>query len=253
MDKYRFRFNPEDCNKVYFKELLILLNRINPDKERFDRLSRKEIKKLDIKCEHEFNTCNPDEFFFENKTQIILGRFNDTIGCFYKCNKYYYTVAIKPFSVFKNDVFIRYLIDKPYLYINKSRFIGLENVFPIRLLISKINDIPTYVDAKIRDINDYMYDKIRKTYGISKYNRKIINELPDTSILKHLITNEYPLSTIVSRELCILYLLKYYFYIIFNDDGSIKPFVLISKYNRTTIIKLYKSYNKPLPNIKYLY
>jgi hypothetical protein len=37
MDKYSFDFNPKDCNKIYFKELFLLLKTINPEKEFFKR------------------------------------------------------------------------------------------------------------------------------------------------------------------------------------------------------------------------
>jgi hypothetical protein len=55
---------------------------ISPEKEFFKRINKKQIEKLNIKCENEFNSCKTDEFFFDNKKQIILGRFFDTIGCF---------------------------------------------------------------------------------------------------------------------------------------------------------------------------
>jgi hypothetical protein len=36
-------------------------------------------------------------------------------------------MAMEPYSLFKNDVFIRYIIDKPELYINNSKKIELED------------------------------------------------------------------------------------------------------------------------------
>ena len=45
-----------------------------------------------------------------------------------------------------------------------------------------------------------------------------------------------------------------YFYIVENEDGkTIKPFILISKYNLKEIKELYKKYNKSFPKIKYLF
>tara|TARA_B100001093_G_C26189223_1_gene743215 strand:- start:166 stop:408 length:243 start_codon:yes stop_codon:yes gene_type:complete len=79
MNNYSFDFNPKDCNKIYFSELLLLLNNIRSEK--FKRIKSKTIKGLNIKCENDKFTCKSDEFFFENKKQIILGRFFDTIGC----------------------------------------------------------------------------------------------------------------------------------------------------------------------------
>ena len=82
MENYTFNFEPKDCNKIYFKELFLLMKMIDPESERFNRIKKKDISKLKIKCENDFNSCKTDEFFFENKKQIILGRFFDTIGCF---------------------------------------------------------------------------------------------------------------------------------------------------------------------------
>ncbi len=68
MDKYKFQFNPKNCNRIYFNELFLLLNSVLPEKERFKRIKKKEISKLNIKCENVFNSCNPAEFFFDNYT-----------------------------------------------------------------------------------------------------------------------------------------------------------------------------------------
>ena len=130
MDKYKFQFNPKNCNRIYFNELFLLLNSVLPEKERFKRIKKKEISKLNIKCENVFNSCKPDEFFFENKKQIILGRFFDSIGCFYSCKGHYFSMAMEPYSLFKNDVFIRYIIDKPEIYINNSKKIRIAYISP---------------------------------------------------------------------------------------------------------------------------
>lgn len=253
MDKYSFDFNPKDCNPVYFKELFLLLNTIHYEKEQFNRINKKQIQKLNIKCENEFNSCKPDEFFFDNKKQIILGRFFDTIGCFYECKGHYFSMAMEPYSLFKNDVFIRYIIDKPELYINNSKKIELEDVFPIRIVISDKHNIPTYAEKKMGNIKEYTFDNIKNMFALSKDNLKIINTLPNTSILKQIITEQFPINHIISRELCILYYMKLNFYIVENDDQTIKPFILISKYNLQQIKNIYKTKNKQFPNIKYLF
>ena len=41
MDNYSFDFNAKDCNKIYFNELLLLLNAINPEREKFKRIQKK--------------------------------------------------------------------------------------------------------------------------------------------------------------------------------------------------------------------
>ena len=248
MDKYNFDFNPKDCNKIYFKELFLLLKTINPEKEFFKK-GKKQIEKLNIKCENEFNSCKPDEFFFDNKKQIILGRIFDTIGCFYKCKGHYFVMSMEPFSLFKNDVFIRYIIDKPELYINNSKKIELEDVFPIRIVISDKHNIPTYAERKMDNIKEYTFDSIKNMVALSNDNLKIINTLPDTSILKKIITE----TNVTSRELCMLYYMKLHFYIVENDNQTLKPFILISKYNLQQIKRIYKTKNKKFPNIKYLF
>ena len=240
MDQYNYNFNPKDCNKIYFKELLVLLNSINPDEEQFRRINTKSISKLKIKCDNKFNSCTPDEFFFEGKKQIILGRFYDTIGCFYNCKSHYFSMAMEPYSLFKNDIFIRYIIDKPELYINNSKKIELEHVFPIRIVLSETHNIPTYSDIKLKDIKEYTFDYFKKTFAASKNNLKIINELPKTSILKKIITTKFPINHIISRELCILYYMNLHFYIVKNPDKTIKHFILLSKYNLKHIEQIYK-------------
>ena len=253
MNNYSFDFNPKNCNKIYFIELLILLNNINPVKEKFERIKSKTINNLNIKCENDFNSCNPDEFFFENKKQIILGRFFDTIGCFYKCKGHYFSMAMEPYSLFKNDIFIRYIIDKPELYINNSKKVKLEKVFPIRIVLSDKHNIPTYASTNLKNMKEYTFDDIKKTFAVSNENLKLINSLPDTSILKKIITEKFPINHIISRELCILYYMKLHFYVVENKDKSIKPFILISKYNLNQIKQIYKKYNRTFPNIKYLF
>jgi hypothetical protein len=253
MDKYSFDLNPKDCNKIYFKELFLLMKTISPEKEFFKRINKKQIEKLNIKCENEFNSCKTDEFFFDNKKQIILGRFFDTIGCFYKCKGHYFSMAMEPYSLFKNDVFIRYIIDKPELYINNSKKIELEDVFPIRIVISDKHNIPTYAQRKMDNIKEYTFDYIKNMFALSKDNLQIINTLPDTSVLKKIITEKIPINHIISRELCILYYMKLHFYIVENDNQTLKPFILISKYNLQQIKRIYKTKNKKFPNIKYLF
>jgi len=253
MNKYKFNFNPKSCNKIYFDELFLLLKAIDPSKEKFKRIPKDAIQKLDIKCENEFNSCKPDEFFFENKKQIILGRFFDTIGCFYKCTKYYFSMAMEPYSLFKNDVFIRYIIDKPELYINNSKKIELEDVFPVRIVLSTKHSIPTYAEKKMKNIKEYTFDTVKKMFALSDDNLKIINKLPRTSILKKIITESFPINHVISRELCILYYMKLYFYVVVNEDKTIKPFILVSKYRSNQIREICLKYNKKFPRIRYLF
>jgi hypothetical protein len=253
MEKYKFDFNIKDCNKVYFTELFLLLNAIAPQKEQFKRIKKNDISKLNINCENEFNSCKPDEFFFENKKQIILGRFFDTIGCFYKCKGHYFSMAMEPYSLFKNDIFIRFIIDKPELYINNSKKIELEDVFPIRIVMSNKHIIPTYAEKKMGNIKEYTFDTMKKMFALSKKNLELINELPDTSILKNIITESFPINHVISRELCILYYMKLHFYVVKNENNTLQPFILVSKYNLKQINNIYNKFNKKIPKIQYLF
>jgi hypothetical protein len=47
--------------------------------------------------------------------------------------------------------------------------------------------------------------------------------------------------------------MKLHFYIVEKDDKTLKPFILVSKYNLQQIKKIYKTKNKKFPNIKYLF
>ena len=151
-------------------------------------------------------------------------------------------MAMEPYSLFKNDIFIRYIIDKPELYINNSKKIELEDVFPVRIVMSDKYIIPTYADKQMDNIKEYTFDSIKNKFALSKDNLQIINELPNTSILKKIITESFPINHIISRELCILYYMKLYFYVVKNTDRTLKPFILLSKYNLQYIRKIYNKF-----------
>ena len=44
-----------------------------------------------------------------------------------------------------------------------------------------------------------------------------------------------------------------YFYVIKNENNTLKSFILVSKYNLHQIKNLYKKFNKNLPRIHYLF
>lgn len=102
---------------------------------------------------------------------------------------------MEPYSLFKNDIFIRYIIDKPELYINNSKKIELEHVFPIRIVLSDKHIIPAYAEKVMSNIKEYTYDTIKSKFAISQSKIKLIN------------------------------------------DNTIKPFILVSKYNLKQIKK----------------
>ena len=47
--------------------------------------------------------------------------------------------------------------------------------------------------------------------------------------------------------------MKLHFYVVKNKDKTLKPFILVSKYNIKQIKKIYKKFNKKFPTIKYLF
>jgi hypothetical protein len=113
--------------------------------------------------------------------------------------------------------------------------------------------IPTYAEKPLGNMDEYTFDTIKNMFALSPDNLKIINELPNTSVLKKIITESFPINHIISRELCILYYMKLHFYVVINDDNSLKPFILVSKYNLPQIKKLYDTHGKPLPKLQYLF
>jgi hypothetical protein len=257
MDNYLFKFNPNDCNVLYFKKLIDFLNKINPESEKYKRISIKKINKLNLKCIYpKLLDCEKDSYFLENKKQIILGRFLDTIPCFYACTQNYFAMAMTPYSLFKNDVFIRYIINKTSIFINDNNY-KLETIFPIRILLSKNHLTTTH---KLRDIiNEYEYysEINQKTFShidaISNDNLKLFLDLENNSVIKNKITENIPINHVIGRELCILYYMNLYFYTCYDSNNILEPFLLVSKYNIKTINKLYEKLGYNKPNIKLLY
>jgi hypothetical protein len=253
-EDYKFIFDPRDCNKLYFDELEALMKIINPSLEKYNRAKKEDVtnlmRKENIICSYpKLKNCSKDEFFFEDKKQILLGRYFDTVPCFYKCKKNYFIMSMEPYSLFKNDVLIRYMIDKPELFINNSKIHKLETIFPVRIIVSKKFLIPSYASKKLDSIEEYTYDTMLNKYAVSKENQEIINSLPSDSILKKIITERFPINHIISREICILYHMKLYFYVVYKNS-KLEPFILVSKYNMREIKKFYKLYNKDLPDIR---
>jgi hypothetical protein len=237
-------FNISSCNKIYFEELIVFLNTVNPECETIKKTNKKEINKLNIVCNYYLKNCETDIFFFENKKQIILGRFPNTVSCFYKCSKNYFTIAIDPHSIFKNDLFIRYVIDKHELFISDNKKIKIETIFPIRIILSEEFKISNYSNKLMYSIDEYISNS-----SISKKNLNIIKSLPNNSIFKNMIND----SNTISREICLLYYMKFYFYIVKITENKILPFILISKYSYEDLKKIYQFYRKPIPNFYKLF
>lgn len=227
--KYKnFKFIPKTCDKEYFLSILTKLDTYNLDSIQIKRTHPdkiKEIEKIPNICNGLHNSdklCLPDNTFLENKTQIVLGRYYDNIGCYYMCNKYYIVLSIDDHTLLKNDLFIRYILSHPYNFGLNS--IDFEEVFPIRLLISNLL-IPEhkFMDLQIPD----------------EYN-----------LMKTTNQNE---GQITSRELCELYYLNYYFYGILEDNISYKPYIMISPYDINSIIQKYRNKGRYAPRLKLLF
>lgn len=249
-----FNFNPADCNKLYFKELINLLNIAEAESEVYKRTKKSNAEKQlkELTCSYPLlKDCEKDEFFFNDNTQILLGRYFDTMPCFYKCKKNFFIMSMDIYSFFKNDMFIRYMIDKPNIFIHKKN-IKLETVFPVRILLSKEHKIPTHKTRKIQKkefTSLFIRNTIKNKNAISFKNKKLINNLPESSLIRQLITSKIPINHVIARELCILYFLDIYFYAVY-DNNIPRPYLLCSKYNLEEIKKIYSLFNKPMPDIR---
>jgi hypothetical protein len=50
--KYLFEFNPNDCDSIYFDELLKFLEKIKPEYEKYERTTTETINKLKLECSY---------------------------------------------------------------------------------------------------------------------------------------------------------------------------------------------------------
>jgi hypothetical protein len=237
MDAYKYEFNPSDCDKSYFDELMNFLNRIDFEKEEFTRM----IPKPDIPCTYPaLQGCSRDEFFYgkEPSHQIILGRFFDTIGCFYECDQNYFAMAMNPYSLFKNDVFIRYMIDNSDHFTQKllANDSKIEDIFPVRIVLSTEHEIPTHALTSLSSLIEYDSQLFPNgdvdAVAISKDNQLRLQNT--TGMLQTHITEKFPINHVVSRELCILRYMDLHFYVVNRGDAML-PFVLVSKYSEDEI------------------
>ena len=251
-----FEFDPTICDQTYMTKVKKLFKE-QLDTESFNLKTKQEIQNelagKPIECDYEYsqNLCTRDDFFTkENSKQIVLGRYDDIVGCYYNCDDYF-ALAIKDWTVFKNDYLIKYLIDK-------SRFkdvgldLDLDPVFPVRIIISKKkisrfslktkginNDKPYY-----NTLTDTIY-----TPNITKQNQTIIDN-PKYTLLNE-FDNDNAEGAITSRELCLL-MQTYKIYMVSvveeNKENKEKwlPLLLVSKQSINEINKLYanRSYIK---------
>lgn len=252
-----FKFEPDLCDNTYFKELKELIESVNTSGIDFTMQTEEEIDKIitEDTCTYSHALCKPDQFNMEDTIQIILGRYNDNVGCFYKCYLYY-ALSYKTYSIYKNDLLIRYILNFPKLFnIEKN----LNPIFPIRIIVNKQNIIPTH-ELIYTDNKDKYYSKFNMNGDIAEYTASEINMIKSNiyeqklPYFTKLLSNTSKEGMITARELCSLFQYKYYFYGVLIPDTNIQyePYILISKYNIHEIKKLSEFYINYNPNFDLL-
>ncbi len=221
----KFRWKSTSCNKKYFDTLTHVLNHVKiPDntgnyiRPRLKTQKAKYCKDITIK------DCKLDKFHSGNNyLQIILGRLNITLNCFYKC-KNYYPILLNKWSVFKNDTLLYHILHNSYFYKRYSK-LPLDPIFPIRVVLSDTDAITSH---KMRQSNNFVKDygyNIKKGKAISNRMIKIIKNKYPT------ITKKITKSSIISRELCLLTHMKIYKYVAKHNTTNIyQPYIFISEH-----------------------
>lgn len=246
-DYFQYQFEM-DCDTAYFDELRKFMDvdidnlveepgniTVSNDKIRYDRL---DIDPNNLVCEYDYlgtNKCARDKFNHGKYTQIIIGRFLDTAGCFYNCNEGYFIMATKPWSFFKNDIFINYVIDRPKLFINTNVSTLLNPIFPMRCIVSDKNQIPRHELEQINNSFEWyaMHSDPNDPKNIPHQTmpQHIQNEYNKYDKLNKFKTPTLPVSRVISREMCVLHHKGLYFYVVLDTNKNMyEPFILISKY-----------------------
>lgn len=248
--------NKDNCDNLYFTELNKFLDMIIKEDYIFPDNQQTTIKNcINMNITKD---CIQDIFHpTKDSVQFLLGRFNIVKNCFSDC-KNYYVINLKIWSLFRNDLLIRYISTHKNIE-NKL----IDEIFPIRIVLSNNNDnyIAPHKNKYIKSISELLENYFieynwfsnipkqkKEIYGYKnllddkkKYSNKIKNELKTYII-------DYPDSNIISREICIIQNSKMFFYFVFEND-ILKPFILISKYKIDFIRSNYKKYK----NIKFEY
>lgn len=200
----------------YFNQLVGYLDSIILPKRNWEeklKLSNDDKKK----CNKNKDVCKLDIFHCGKKyKQFVLGRLKDT-KCFINCRNYE-VLNISDWTMLKNDLFIKYIIDQDKQHIN----INLKpcHIFPIRIYVNN-SDIPSH--------------------NLIKLNNK-------KNLLKGYST-EFSPGSISSRELCLLVKFKLNFYAVVKNNNKYEDFILLSLLPLNEIKKYYKKKNIKLPKI----
>lgn len=229
-----FTWNKSSCDKKYFKTLTKLLNEVKIPENTGEYIRPKFTRKKTFCSKLKIKDCTLDEFHSGEKyLQIVLGRWSITSNCFTTC-KNYFAMAMNKWSLFKNDVFIYHMLKNNFFYKKYSR-LPIDPVFPIRIVLSNNFLIPPYrIKSTTNFIKEYGYNFF-KGKAISDRIIKLINEK------YYKISKTFPLSHVISRELCLLNEEKLYMYIVKDNDHALyKPYVLISEKPLEEIKNIYK-------------
>jgi len=250
--------NKNNCDKLYFTELNKFLDIIIKEDYFFPETQYTKIKtclSLNIT-----DSCSEDIFHpINDSIQFLLGRFNNVKNCFSNC-KNYYVINLKIWSIFRNDLLIRYISNHTKI---DNRLI--DEIFPIRIILSNNpNDyIPPHKNKNMESIKELLKNyfleynwgeksKKNKIYGyedLLNNKKKYSNKIKQTEKLKSKII-DYPDSNIISREICMIQNSKMFLYFVFINN-ILKPFILVSKYKKNFIDNFYSKKN--IKNYKFEY
>jgi hypothetical protein len=157
--------NKENCDNLYFSELNKFLDIIIKDDYLFPENQYTNIKKC-INMNINKN-CFQDIFHpTKDSVQFLLGKFNIVNNCFSNC-KNYFIINLKIWSIFRNDLLIRYICTH-----NKIENKLIDEIFPIRIVLSNNNEnyIAPYKNKYMKSLT-----KLLKNYFI-EYNSNISKE-----------------------------------------------------------------------------
>uniref|UniRef100_A0A6C0KSE3 Uncharacterized protein n=1 Tax=viral metagenome TaxID=1070528 RepID=A0A6C0KSE3_9ZZZZ len=257
--KFSMAFTKRECDDAYFDDLDTFLDQVIKESQYQPDLVQKTENGTRSCPPLSLNDCKADSFHPDSaKVQVLLGRFGLTTNCFTDCPGVYTALNIPIWSIFRNDLFIRYIA---------SRNEKLDSIFPIRVILSNNQEffIPphnmrivkhiqlllneyfteyTWDQSDFESKNDITEDKITPNienkelaFDMSQYS-KLMND----KIKKAIVA--FPSSNIVSRELCMLR--KLHFYMVLRHKKVYLPFILISHLSKYHILKWYSDNNKHL-------
>lgn len=165
------------------------------------------------------------------------------VGCFGDCSDNYFPMGVEYYSIFKNDVYVHKILNHPEYFITYDKK-EIEEIFPIRIVLNNELIIPQYTDEE--NINAMqMYTEDNNKINVSDLNYKIIKNFKH-SIIKNKITSTSP-GNYTSRELCNLYHMDLYFYVVVDNNFILKPFILVSKYDFNEICSKILEKGKNVP------